>query len=68
MLSVIMKACISLHSILHMCNINFLPQATDILKMIYIQFQKEKEEGHVRNIDDPMKRLSSATGNRKNFA
>lgn len=68
MLSVIMKACISLHSILQMCNINFLPQATDILKMIYIQFQKEKEEGHVRNIDDPMKRLSSATGNRNKFA
>lgn len=68
MLPVIMKACISLHGILHMCNINFLRRATDILMMIYIQFQKEKEQGNVRNIDDPMKRLSSATGNSNKFA
>lgn len=68
MLPVILKACISLHVILHMCNINLLRRATDILKMIYIQFQKEKEQGNVRNIDDPRKGLSSATVNSNKFA
>lgn len=48
---------------LHKINNKCLLQVVDLLKKIYKQFSIESQEGRVKHIQNPLKRLSVATGN-----